>query len=149
LSLAATVCHPQISYSIVLSNHPLPFSSPSFRFSVRLMFHRCCFHGSRPHRAAGFSGPWLENRFVDHFETALGRSGGIGNGGASGGSRPTRPICLRAIFGPYAPPPPHIPNPSPRMLDNPSAFLYLKPDPFKEKIIVPLSNVLACACICV
>jgi hypothetical protein len=43
----------------------------------------------RPHRAAGFGGPWVENIWIQHFEDKLYGSG--------------KKQCLRSVFGPFIP----------------------------------------------
>ena len=46
--------------------------------------------GARPHRHSGFEGPWLENRWISHFEAEYARVR------ARGGR-------LRDVFGPWVP----------------------------------------------
>ena len=47
----------------------------------------------RPHRAAGFGGPWIENYFISHFENLV--YGKTKRGKMKG--------CLRDTFGPFIP----------------------------------------------
>jgi len=69
----------------------------------------------KPHRAAGYAGPWIENHWIAHFESMLYRgrpdhSGGLGGGTFNFGSSSSHAVgggetslCLRDVFGPFVP----------------------------------------------
>ena len=76
-------------------NLSYPVDAEEHFFEIEMALARWKQKGvHRPHRAAGYGGPWIENIWIRHFEDKM-------FGAAARASGP--PPCLRSVFGPFVP----------------------------------------------